>query len=106
MAILLLLEMTTAFSNTLLLLNLSCLFVLTMLANLVDKTLTNNKCTSVLGYFVSTFALAVPQVIAGLYCNTTMVLGLLENTRFPDNTDSITTQFFREWVKGINLFAG
>ena len=52
------------------------------------------------------FVYILVQVIAGLYYNTGMVLELLENTRFPDSSESITKQFFREWVKDIHLFAG
>lgn len=46
------------------------------------------------------------QVIAGLYYNTTMMLELLENTRFPEHTESVTAQLFKQWVKDAELFMG
>ena len=46
------------------------------------------------------------QVIAGLYTNASMVLELLENTRFPESNESITLQFFKQWIKDAELFVG
>lgn len=46
------------------------------------------------------------QVIAGLYYNADMMLGLLETTHFPDSTESITSQLFKQWVKDAELFIG
>ena len=47
-----------------------------------------------------------PQVIAVLYYNPSMLLGLLEKTHFPDSTEAITTQFFSQWIKDADLFMG
>lgn len=46
------------------------------------------------------------QVIAGLHYNASMMLELLENTRFPDSTESVTTQFFKQWIKDAEVFMG
>ena len=46
------------------------------------------------------------QVIAVLYYNPSMLLGLLEKTHFPDSTEAITTQFFSQWIKDADLFMG
>lgn len=46
------------------------------------------------------------QAIAALYCNSTQLMELLETTRFPNNPEAITSQFFRQWINDAALFEG
>ena len=65
--------------------------------------------SSLVLFLLSVFSLPLlhsPQVIAVLYYNPSMLLGLLEKTHFPDSTEAITTQFFSQWIKDADLFTG
>ena len=57
-------------------------------------------------YFDTQRVLDAVQVIAGLRYNTSMMIDLLENTRFPESSESVTGQLFKQWVKDAELFVG
>jgi len=45
-------------------------------------------------------------VIASLFYNPSMLIELLEKTRFSESTDAITSQFLSQWIKDADLFMG
>jgi hypothetical protein len=45
-------------------------------------------------------------VIAALYYNPTLLLNTLEITRFPNTSESITEQFFKQWFSDVDCFLG
>jgi len=45
-------------------------------------------------------------VIAALFYNPSMLIELLEKTRFSESTEAITTQFLSQWIKDADLFMG
>lgn len=62
--------------------------------------------TVTLLFTLSCLSLLTLQVIAGLYYNPTILLEFLEVTCFPNTTESITAQLFKQWVKDAALFEG
>ena len=50
--------------------------------------------------------LSLFQVIAALYYNPTLLLHTLENMRFPNTAESISEQFFRQWISDVDCFLG
>lgn len=46
------------------------------------------------------------QVIAALFYNPSMLIELLEKTRFSESTEAITSQFLSQWIKDADLFMG
>ncbi|XP_078483140.1 importin-7 isoform X1 [Ciona intestinalis] len=45
-------------------------------------------------------------VIAALYYNPTLLLQTLESMRFPNTTETISEQFFRQWINDVDCFLG
>ena len=46
------------------------------------------------------------QVIAALYYNPTLLMQTLENMHFPNTSEPITEQFFRQWINDVECFLG
>ena len=46
------------------------------------------------------------QVIAALYTNGPLALGVLEKTQFPSASEPITAQFITQWLKDTDCFLG
>ncbi|XP_039266742.2 importin-7-like [Styela clava] len=45
-------------------------------------------------------------VIAALYYNPTLLFQTLESMQFPNTTETVTEQFFRQWLKDADCFLG
>ncbi|CAK8692133.1 unnamed protein product [Clavelina lepadiformis] len=45
-------------------------------------------------------------VIAALYYNPALLLQTLENMRFPNTSEAISEQFFRQWINDVDCFLG
>lgn len=46
------------------------------------------------------------QAIAGLVYNTPLLLSVLEKLQFPNTQETVTAQFFSQWVSDYDCFFG